>query len=321
LTACRNHPETSFVDDRAGLLKTGQILDLENYHHLLLRDLNIHFQLTILAESPDDPDRKAVELFDTLGLDETTGGARGGLLLVDPVGKQVRLEIGYDLEGTFPDGFVAYLEREQMAPLFAAGRVGDGIEATVELLVGRALGEVPADFQGGKVELKHLSGGAGARSPMPIGEEIQTKPVVENEEDFAAQPSPRQTLERYLEVLQQHVKDPDLGIYTPESRNFFRKWLATDAQQNNECKELEKNLPQAEERISGDLAVLRFPINNRRASPYLFRRAAEGWQLDILTMSRLIGFNHKNQWFFRTPNHEFMFAFDDVGFDRNGYPH
>jgi len=244
-TACRNHPETSFVDDRGGLLKTEQLIHLNNYHHLLLRNLNIHFQLTILAESPDDPDRKAVELFDTLGLGETTGGARGVLLLVDPVGEQVRLEIGYDLEGTFPDGFVAYLEREQMAPFFAAGRVGDGVEATVELLVGRSLGEVPADFQGGKVELKHLSGGAGARSPMPIGDGIQTKPVVENEEDFAAQPSPRQTLERYLEILQQHVKDPDLCIYTPESRNFFRKWLVTDAQQDHERKELEKNLPQA----------------------------------------------------------------------------
>ena len=94
LTACRNHPETSFVDDRAGLLKTEQLIHLENYHHLLLRDLNIHFQLTILAESPTDPDRMAIELFDTLGLGKATGGARGVLLLVDPVGEQVRREIG-----------------------------------------------------------------------------------------------------------------------------------------------------------------------------------------------------------------------------------
>jgi len=38
-------------------------------------------------------------------------------------------------------------------------------------------------------------------------------------------------------------------------------------------------------------------------------------------MSHLIRFNHKNQWFFRSFNHEFMFAFDDVGFDQNGYPY
>jgi hypothetical protein len=43
--------------------------------------------------------------------------------------------------------------------------------------------------------------------------------------------------------------------------------------------------------------------------------------LDFAAMSRLIGFNHRNQWFFRTLDHSYMFGFADTGFDRNGFPH
>jgi len=70
----------------------------------------------------------------------------------------------------------------------------------------------------------------------------------------------------------------------------------------------------------GERAVVRFPVTERRAAPYLLRRGATGWQLDVATMSRLVGFNHKNQWFFRSLDHEFMFGFTDLDFDRHGFP-
>jgi len=41
--------------------------------------------------------------------------------------------------------------------------------------------------------------------------------------------------------------------------------------------------------------------------------------LDFAAMNRSVGFNHKNQWFFRTSEHDFMFAFNDIVFDRNGF--
>ncbi|MDY0270599.1 TPM domain-containing protein [Trichloromonas sp.] len=320
LVGCPNRQELPLVDDRAGLFAPERVERLTAYHDRLLQDLGIHFHVNTLDQSPGDLDQLAVELFEELRLGETTAGARGVLLLVDPQGGQARLEIGYDLEGIFPDGFVGYVEREQMTPFFAADRVADGIEATVELLVGRALGEVPADYHGA-VELEHLSGGGGARVDVAIGSGSAAKTVAEDRGRFAAQPTPRQTLERYLEVLRTQVKDPELGLYTPETRAFFAKWLVTDAQQDNERKTLEANLPTAEERIAGDLAVLRFPVDNRQAAPYLLRQSAEGWQLDMAAMSRLIGFNHKNQWFFRAVDHEFIFAFDDVKFDANGFPY
>jgi uncharacterized membrane protein YgcG len=44
---------------------------------------------------------KTYALFDDRALGRKTGGARGMLFLVDPQGKAVRLETGYDLEGIF----------------------------------------------------------------------------------------------------------------------------------------------------------------------------------------------------------------------------
>lgn len=46
-----------------------------------------------------------------------------------------------------------------------------------------------------------------------------------------------------------------------------------------------------------------------------------GWMLDFVAMNRNAAFTHKNEWFFRTTDHEFMFAFNDMVFDRNGFPH
>ena len=69
---------------------------------------------------------------------KSLGTGRGLLLVVDAEGERVRLEVARELEGVFVDSFVAFIEREQMAPFFAAGRVGDGIVAASELIVGRA---------------------------------------------------------------------------------------------------------------------------------------------------------------------------------------
>jgi hypothetical protein len=66
---------------------------------------------------------------------------------------------------------------------------------------------------------------------------------------------------------------------------------------------------------------MRYPVSNRHAHPFFFRRGERGWMLDFAAMNRTIGFNHKNQWFFRTTDHPFMFGFEDLTFDRHGFPH
>ncbi|MEZ4600311.1 MAG: TPM domain-containing protein [Syntrophotaleaceae bacterium] len=306
--ACQNRPDAG-VEDRAGLLSGGELRRLEDFREHLLRHLDIELKVLVLDESPVDFDREAVKLFDDYGLGLRTRAARGVLLVIDPEGGQVRMEIGYDLEGIFPDGFVGYIEDRQMTPFFQLGRVTNGIEATVELLVGRALGEIKVEELVGTEPvrpLKHLSGGGGARVAVEIGRGAPQKGRVADRSAFGAGTTPLETLQTYLKVLEGHVKDPDLGIYTPETRKFFRNWLVTDAQQDNELRELVEVMELGTTRISGNLAAIRFPTERKKVSPYLFRQGQEGWMLDFAAMSRLIGFDQNNQWFFRNREHAYQ---------------
>jgi len=316
--------KAGFVEDRAGLLSDAQRERIDRFSRHLLEELDIHLKTVILKDSPADINATAVELFDRLRLGATTRGAKGVLFLVDPAGKQVRLEIGYDLEGVFTDAFIGYVERRQMMPFFQARRVGPGVEAAAELLVGRAMGaEGTLDSDLALTSPnpdERLSGGGGARIDVAIGSGVPPKPRSPLAGRFSPQSTPQKALETYKMVLRGHVKDPDLTLYTDETRRFLRQWLVTDAQQDNELKAITRS-GAGEVIFSENRAVIRFPLSNRQASPFFFRQGPDGWMLDFAAMHRSLGFNHKNQWFFRTSEHDFMFAFNDMVFDRNGFPH
>ncbi|MCD6486983.1 MAG: TPM domain-containing protein [Syntrophobacterales bacterium] len=322
---CYKEKESDFIDDRARLLSDHEKGRITLLCEKLLKDLDIHIKMVTLKKHSPDINQRAADIFADCALGEKTRGARGVLFLVDPEGRQVRLEIGYDLEPVFTDGFTGYIERGQMVPFFQTGRVGAGIEATVELLVGKALGTTdapdqalnPDDSSAGN----HYSGGGGAIARVEIGSGAPEKRSISSPQIFEAQPSPGMALKKYMEVLSLHIKDPDLGLYTPGTREFFRKWTVTDAQQDNSLRGLERAASQGILFLHDDLAVIRFPVANRNDSPYFFRKGSGGWMIDFVTMNKTIRFNHKNQWLFSNMNHDFMFGFDGLIFDKNGFPH
>jgi len=322
---CHKENGSDFIDDRACLLSDHEKERVTLLSEKLLEDLDIHIKVVILRKSPPDINQKAIGIFDNCALGEKTRGAKGILFLVDPEGRQIRLEIGYDLEPIFTDGFTGYIERGQMVPFFQAGRVGAGIEATVGLLVGKALGTASALNQALNPDdasaENHYSGGGGAIARVEIGSGAPEKKPVASSQMFGAQSSPRMVLKKYREVLALHIKDPDLGLYTPETREFFRKWTVTDAQQDNSLRGLERVAGQEILFLHDDLAVIRFPVNDRNSSPYFLQKGNDGWMVDFATMNKTIRFNHKNQWLFSNMNHDFMFGFDGLIFDKNGFPH
>lgn len=315
----------SFISDHAALLSKAEKDHIAQLTGALLKDMDIHIMAVVLEESPDDIDSKAVQLFQEYGVGRTTHGAKGVLFLIDPLGKQVRIEIGYDLEPIFTDGFTGYIERRQMTPFFQANEVGPGIEATVELLVGKALGRIetwndtkPEDSQ---QDGRFLSGGGGSRLDVEISSMSVEKEASPPAKKYQAQPSVEDTLDKYMEVLRLHIKDRDLGIYTPETRKFFTNWVVTDAQQDNELQVINNAMSTAEIFSKDNLAVICFSYDLRQASPFFLEKGSLGWMLDFASMSKFIGFNHKNQWHLRQRNHKYMFGFKGVYFDNYGFPH
>lgn len=315
----------TFVSDQAALLSKAEKNHITQLSSALLRDMDIHIMTVVLKQSPEDINNKAVKLFQEYGVGRTTNGAKGVLFLIDPSGKQVRIEIGYDLESIFTDGFTGYIERRQMTPFFQANKVGPGIEATVELLVGRALGEIEAsNYERPKHKQQtgqFLSGGAGSRVNVEIGSTAIEKQASPLAKKYPAQPSVQVALDKYIEVLRLHIKDPNLGIYTPETRKFFSQWVVTDAQQDNELRVITRAMSSSEIFTKDNLAVISFSPDDRQASPFFLEKGNRGWMMDFASMTKLIGFNHKNQWHLRQTNHKYMFGFKAVFFDKNGFPH
>lgn len=305
-----------WVYDNAGLLSGESETRISESLKLFFEDNDIEFvSVTVNDLEGVDISQWTDRLFQNWDIGRKTRGHKGLLLVVAPKEQQVRLEVGSDLEGIYTDAFVGYIEHEQMMPFFEQGRVGAGLEATIEMIVGRTLerikgGDYVPEQTAGLGGTAYRSAGGGAQKNMDFNS--RSGPVKDTvdaggKDFFAAQNSPMATVEKYTEVLRRHVKDPDLGIYTEATRNFFRQWTVTNAQQDNELRDID--LGAAVEKIKGDYAVIQFSSKGKEANPFFLKKGAEGWQLDFATMTKVIRFDQRNQWHFVSRDHPYMFAF------------
>lgn len=215
---CTDTQQDFWVDDRAALLQEDQVERLNRYHKVLFEQLDVHFKVVILEEASADIDKTAIEEFGTLG--EKTSAARGLLFLVDPKSQQARIEVGYDLEHIFPDGFVGNVEELQMKPFFAKGLVGPGIEAVGELLVQRLLQGEQAKQRQKLPAQQYYSGGGGAKVETKAAPANYEKQAVSDPSVYSGAATPEEALELYQQVLAQHIKDPNLPFIPSQRENF-----------------------------------------------------------------------------------------------------
>ena len=91
----------------------------------------------------------AVELFENHGRGIGQRGRDNGLLVVLAVkDRQVRVEVGYDLEQFITDGFAGEVSRQYMAPEFRRGAYGAGLLAGVSRIVERIADRRNVTLQG-----------------------------------------------------------------------------------------------------------------------------------------------------------------------------
>jgi len=316
-----------FVVDDAGLVAADSRARMNATLRALLRDLDIE----IVAASQNDLGGRSIEQVASARFEEWRVGGRtranrGLLLLVAASEERVRLAVSYELEPIFTDAFVAYVEREQLAPYFEGGRIGEGIEATVELLARRAheaeRGESYDPQRAGAETVSGFrSGGAGAAVDVRVrGKRARATPAPVDpalREHFGAQPTAALAWERFLELNRRRVKDPDLGIYDERAKKLLGG-VHTDAGQDHIARLYAAK--RYEVRGKGERAAIVFPDDpDHTLAPWFFRRAAVGWQLDGEMYPETIGYNHKNQWRFKRRDHPYAFAFADFRLDAHGF--
>ncbi len=316
------------VTVNAGLLAPAEAESLATFHGYLLADHDIDYRV-VTARGVGDIDGYAVERFATLGVGGASAHGRGLLLVIDPAADLVRLEVGYSLEGIFPDAFVAYVEHRQMVPFLRRDRLADGILAATELIVTRADRAKANAGYDGEAWLAG-SGGAGATTRARLGAGGRPVAAGRNQAAMPAGRSPEETLQRYFRAMAARNASPDLAIYTPASRRMLQGWVMTPAQMDNVVKAYRRcHAEPARFDQAARRAVIRYPIRERQCAPWFFE-AADGatdgamggdWALDLTMMQRAIRFGRDNSWHFApTAEHAYTYAFQDWRLDAHGYP-
>jgi hypothetical protein len=316
----------AFVADAAGVIEPVSAQRMNELLGALLADADIEF----IAVSANSLNGQAItgytnELFERWKVGGRTGGNRGLLLVIAKQEEQVRLEVAYELEGIFTDAFVSYVEHEQMVPYFERGLVGDGVEATVELIAGRIFERIRGltydpNREGPEEIGGYRSGGGGADVAVPLAG--GPAPSVQSAGDevrayFAAQPSAEAAWQRFLELNRRRIKDTDLGLYDDAAKKLVRRINSNAGQDHLAQLYAGKNHTI---RVEGDRAAVIFLDDpDHLFAPWFFHRTAAGWQLDGSMYPAMISYNHRNQWRFRRLDHAYMFAFSDFRFDRNGF--
>ncbi|MBI3781565.1 MAG: TPM domain-containing protein [candidate division NC10 bacterium] len=124
-----------WVTDRAGLLDPTAKARLEQLLTEVDRKSGVEIAVVTLPTlGGRSVEEVAVELFHAWGISKK-GKDEGLLLLVAPKERKLRIEVGYGLEGTIPDGMAGEIIRETITPRFRQGEFAEGIETGVRQIV------------------------------------------------------------------------------------------------------------------------------------------------------------------------------------------
>lgn len=318
LAAC-SESTVATVEDGAGLLAPAEIARIESFHRLLLADHDIDYQVVTRANA-GDLSRAAIDAFAERRVGAASLSGRGLLLLVDPVQNRIRLEVGTALEGVYVDAFVAYLEQRQMVPFFQRNRIADGILATSELIVDRALrAERQSGFAGESWATNPGSAaGGGASADARIGQAPAA--TTSGPDIIAAADSPSAVVNAYLAAMAARNSNPDASIFSAATRRMLANWVVTPAQMDTLVRSYRSCHAEAAQ-IAAELAVIRYAPHERACAPWFLIREEGAWRLDLTMMQSAIRFGRDNAWHFASgAHHPYAFAFRDWRFDANGFP-
>lgn len=276
------------VIDSAAFMDAGNVSRIQTLLVNLYLESGADVRFEFVRGVSGDLASYAHERMQSRGIGREAGG-RGMLVVYEMARQELRVEVGPGLARDFPDDFVRYVAREEVARFFASGDRMLGIKAMLFIIANRlrqaTLAEQPP-AQALATERDSasawLSAGAGATVAAPLGEtrELERIPAASEavRARFAPQPTVAAVHALYLERLRDGHFEPDLPLFTPNSEGPLRAFPLTrpyaDFMLNSEYGQQYRIVER------GDLAILYF-TTTPFVSSHLFRRSPLGWQLDI----------------------------------------
>ena len=136
---------SGFVNDFAGMLASGERAVLEEKLRAIEAERGVEIALVTVPDlGGDTAPNFAVKLFEEWGIGKK-GADNGLLILVSRDDREVRIEVGYGLEGIMTDAESYWIIQNEIVPAFRAGNFSAGLQAALER-IGRVLAgeELPA---------------------------------------------------------------------------------------------------------------------------------------------------------------------------------
>jgi uncharacterized protein len=274
------------VVDKAGVIPPQDLPRFEQYMSWIMRESGVDIRFVFLPNSGGKSiEMLAADLMDQLQIGGRTGRERGILLLYDMQGQRLKIEVGYGLEGWFPDAFINYLVEDHARMFFSSGDISLGLRLMLRLLQNRIREAVIGnDFDPRvltKVQpLTHLSGGAGVSAALGLGDGAsdapETAPV--NAMSFPSGGSPAEAYHNFLEWISRWPISSQVDLFTPGSRSYLASLQISPAyaefillaEYGKRFKIVERN----------DLALLYF-TGTPFVSPHFFVRQDGRWRMDL----------------------------------------
>ncbi len=238
----------------------------------------------------------------------TDFNGRGLLLLLLDSEKQVKLEVGYELEDVFTDAFTGYVEDLQLKPYFLSRDIGTGLIAVMEELERRAQIKDQGDYTSGmiaKLDQDLLSGGAGSTRQLDSYLGPTPRAAAGPARPGAGALSPEQAWRIMLSKWAGSGTHIETDIYTELTK------LAMGDQNHPDprTKAALGHWQRAAYRIlqDGGHAVVYF--GNQEGwnnAPFLFCKTTTGWKFDIVHQRRLVVMGPSPTWMIAQGNYPYV---------------
>jgi len=150
---------TGFVNDYAKMMSDGAKTQMETKLVQFEKDTSSEISLvTIDSLKGDTIENFAVKLFEEWGIGKKNKD-NGVLLLISKEDRQIRIEVGYGLEGALTDAQSYWIIQNIIRPAFQAENYDQGISDAVDKIIAATKGEyVPSENQNPatKINIKSL---------------------------------------------------------------------------------------------------------------------------------------------------------------------
>ncbi len=261
----------------------------------------------------------AAELFNRWKMGHRHNG-RGVLFLFVQDQSTLKIEVSYDLEGYYPDGFIGSYQ-ETARTYFNSNQFGDFVSTLVNGFVFRykdrsyqpEFAQAPAN-----PSQTYRSGGAGITRSNYFYErerKMQKLPELSEEEKqkYLASTDPKETVDRYLRSVENGVHYPFLDVLKRGSQYMRVEYLKSPEFYRREYREYQKAMPY-QLFVIGNYAVARFK-DGFRTFPILLQRQPGGkWRIDMTKGWALVDGSLQSYEMDRL-DHPWSFAFIDIDYD------